>query len=106
MPHKKTIRCGRCKKEYDPQYKSGLIFREDHPRDQVSDQWDTSKKSWEHWRRCDKTFNLNGYHSWGKRGRYEPEDQGDYCYETTHVPDEEYDAVNDPILASLGDYDP
>jgi hypothetical protein len=105
MPPKKVIRCGRCEKEYDPQVKSDLICREEHPDDRVRQCWDTSKKSWDHCRRCDKTFNLDGYHSWGKRRRDDPEEEGEYCYETRHVPDEEYDEANDPIIAGLHNSD-
>jgi len=105
MPAKKSIKCGRCKKIYDPQIKSDLICREEHPDDRVSTEWDGSKKSWMHCRRCDKTFGLNGFYSWGKRRRDEPEEEGDYCYETTHVPVDEFDEENDPILAGLEDED-
>ena len=98
MPPKKSIRCGRCKNEYDPQVKSDLICREEHPDDRVKRCWDTSKKSWSHCRRCDKTFYLDGYSSWGKRRRDDPEEEGRYCYEMTHVPDDEYDGGNDLII--------
>eukprot|EP00563_Minutocellus_polymorphus_P020753 CAMPEP_0197715744 /NCGR_PEP_ID=MMETSP1434-20131217/856_1 /TAXON_ID=265543 /ORGANISM="Minutocellus polymorphus, Strain CCMP3303" /LENGTH=70 /DNA_ID=CAMNT_0043299953 /DNA_START=29 /DNA_END=242 /DNA_ORIENTATION=- len=68
--------------------------------------WDTSKKSWEHCRRCGKDFALDGFHSWGKRRRDDPETEGPYCYETTHVPGKEgYDANNDPIMEGMDDID-
>ena len=41
-----------------------------------------------HCRRCGKDFGLDGFHSWGKRGRNDPEEEGDYCFETTHIPQE------------------
>ena len=37
--------------------------------------------------------------------RDDPEDEGPYCYETTHVPEEEYDADNDPIMENLDNSD-
>mmetsp|Transcript_36823 Transcript_36823/g.66210 ORF Transcript_36823/g.66210 Transcript_36823/m.66210 type:complete len:303 (-) Transcript_36823:195-1103(-) len=105
MPPKKSVRCGRCEKEYDPQLKSDLICREEHPYDRVKKCWDTSKKSWDHCRRCGKTFNLDGYHSWGKRRRDDPEDEGEFCYETTHVPNDEYDEDGDHIIDGLDNSD-
>ena len=45
MPPKKSIRCGRCKNEYDPQVKSELICREEHPDDRVNRCRDTLKNS-------------------------------------------------------------
>lgn len=105
MPARKSIQCGRCKQVYDPQVKSDLICREEHPDDKVKTEWDGSKKSWSKCRRCDKTFGLDGFHSWGKRRRDDPEEEGDYCYETAHVPMDEFDEENDPILGSLDDTD-
>ena len=105
MPAKQSIKCGRCKKTYDPRVKSDLICREGHPDDKVRTEWDGSKKSWSKCRRCDKTFGLDGFHSWGKRRRDDPEEEGDYCYESTHVPIDEFDEPSDPILNSLDDTD-
>lgn len=105
MPPKKAVKCGRCGKEYDPQVASDTVCREEHPYDRSRTMWDTSKKSWEHCRRCNKDFNLDGFHSWGKRKRDDPEDEGPYCYETTHVPEDEYDADNDPIMENLDNSD-
>ena len=105
MPAKKSIACGRCKKSHDPQVKSDLICREEHPCDRVRTEWDGSKKSWDHCHRCDKTFNLNGHHSWGKRRRDDPEEEGDYCYETTHVPCDEHDEISDPVMNNLDNSD-
>lgn len=105
MPPKQTIRCGRCDQEYDPQIPSDRVCREEHPEDKCKMMWDGSKKSWEHCRRCGKDFRLDGFHSWGKRKRDDPEDEGPYCYETVHVPMEDYDEDDDPIMQNLDDSD-
>lgn len=105
LPSKKTVVCGRCKQEYDPQIPSDNVCREDHPYERRKTMWDGSKKSWEHCRRCGKDFGLDGFHSWGKRKRDDPEDEGDCCYETTHVPEEEYDTDDDHIIQALDDGD-
>ncbi|KAL3803614.1 hypothetical protein ACHAWO_008864 [Cyclotella atomus] len=82
MPAKKAVICGRCKKECDPWIPSDDVCREEHPYSKCSTEWDKSKKSWDHCRRCGKDFNLDGYHSLGKRGRNDPKDEGPFCYET------------------------
>lgn len=105
LPPKKSLKCGRCKKNYDPQVKSDLICREKHPYNRVSTEWDGSKKSWDHCSRCDRTFNLDGFHALAKRKRYDPVEEGDYCYEATHVPEDEYNEDDDYILAQLDDSD-
>ena len=101
MPAKRTVVCGRCEKEYDPQVPGDNVCREEHPYEFVKTMWDGSKKSWSHCRRCDKDFGLDGFHSWGKRGRDDPEEEGDYCYETKHVPRDEYDPDEDSIMQGL-----
>mmetsp|Transcript_43105 Transcript_43105/g.84703 ORF Transcript_43105/g.84703 Transcript_43105/m.84703 type:complete len:305 (+) Transcript_43105:111-1025(+) len=103
MPVKKTTKCGRCKKEYDPSISSDQVCRMEHPYEKVGTEWDGSKKSWDHCRQCNKTFNLNGFHSWGKRGRNDPYDEGEYCYVDTHVPEEGYVACNDQTIQMLND---
>ena len=105
MPAKKSIVCGRCKQVYDPQVQSDLICREEHPFDRVRTEWNGSKKSWDHCRRCDKTFNLNGFNTWGKRRRDDPQEEGEYCYETTHVPQDEYNESKDLVLSNLDNSD-
>jgi hypothetical protein len=37
--------------------------------------------------RCDKDFNLDGFHSWGKRKKSDPCDSGPYCFEGAHTED-------------------
>ena len=101
MPTKRTVICGRCEKEYDPQVSGDNVCREEHPYDFVKTMWDGSKKSWSHCRRCGKDFGLDGFHSWGKRGRNDPEEEGDYCFETTHIPRDEYDPDEDSIMQGL-----
>jgi len=105
MPAKTTTRCGRCKKEYDHNIPSDQICRIQHPCEKVDTEWNGSKKSWDHCRNCDKTFNLNGFHSWGRRGRNDPFDEGEYCYEDQHVPEVGYDAENDPTIQMLDESD-
>lgn len=105
MPAKTTQKCGRCKKEYDPNIQSELICRLEHPFDRVRTEWDGSKKSWSHCRRCDKTFGLDGFHSWGKRRRNDPVEEGDYCFEGKHVPEEGYDESTDPVMLDMNDGD-
>mmetsp|Transcript_20682 Transcript_20682/g.44925 ORF Transcript_20682/g.44925 Transcript_20682/m.44925 type:complete len:304 (+) Transcript_20682:32-943(+) len=95
MPSRKEEQCGRCNKKYDPQIPADRICQIEHPYDKVNTEWDTSKKSWSHCRQCDKTFGLDGYHSCGKRGRDDPEEEGDYCYEGQHVPAAEFDPEKD-----------
>lgn len=105
MPPKSTTICGRCKKEYDPQIPGDNVCREEHPDERCKTMWDTSKKSWQHCRRCGKDFGLDGFHSWGKRRRDEPIDEGAFCFETTHVPEDEYDSNDDSIIQGMDDSD-
>lgn len=100
MQPKKSIRCGRCKKEYDPQVRKDLVCREEHPDDSVSTEWESSKKSYSHCSRCGKSFGHDGYHSWGCDN-----DDGYFCFESTHVPENEYDKDKDPIVAEFDDSD-
>jgi hypothetical protein len=105
MPCQKSVVCGRCGEEYDPQIPSDSICREEHPPEKCRTMWDGSKKSWEHCRRCGKDFGLDGFHSWGKRKRDDPDDEGPYCYETTHVPEDEYDEDDDSVIRNLDNSD-
>lgn len=104
MPTRKEEQCGRCNETYDPQIPADRICRIEHPDSRVSQKWDTSKKSWQHCRQCDKTFGLDGYHSSGKRRRDDPEEEGDYCYEGEHIPASEFDPEIDSGVFDDCDY--
>lgn len=106
MPPKVSERCGRCQKDYDPQISSDRRCRIEHPYDKVRTEWDTSKKSWSCCGRCGKTFHLDGFHSWGKRKRDDPYDEGEYCFDGEHVPEKNYNPDKDPGMQfdNDGDY--
>ena len=89
LPPKQTQWCPRCEKEYDPQIPADNLCRKEHPLDRVREMWDTSKKSWNECEDCGKTFGLNGFHSWGRRRRDDPQEEGDYCFEYGRHQEEE-----------------
>ena len=56
----------------------------EHPDDCCVTQWDGSKTSWSECKRCNKTFNLDGVHSWGRNA---VDDDGAYCFQGQHTTD-------------------
>lgn len=90
IPPKKNETCGRCGNDYDPQFISDRICRIPHPPEEWYTEWDGSRKSWTECQQCKKTFNLNGFES-RKRGRNDPQDMGNFCFEGEHVPSSDFD---------------
>ena len=99
LPSPTLKTCGRCSTDYDPNGNpASLVCRKYHPDDSVNMVWESSKKCYSECGDCGRTFGLDGYNSWTKNG---PREEGDTCYETEHVPLEEYDGSNDPFVKNL-----
>lgn len=86
MPEPEPRHCVRCRKSYDPRYASVNLCRMEHPYHRVRHEWMGSKRSWDHCERCDKDFNVSGFH-YGERNA--PEDEGEWCFVGEHTQDEE-----------------
>ncbi len=85
FPPKKSETCGRCNKEYDPQYISDTICRIPHPPEECCDEWEGTTCY-----QCQKTFNVKSFDS-RKRGRNDLQDMGEFCFEGEHVPSVDFD---------------
>ena len=83
-PTPNVLRCLRCDESFDPAFAGRKSCKVQHPDACVHTDWESSKRSWDHCRRCDATFNLNGFHSWG---RHNVSDDGEWCFEGEHTTD-------------------
>lgn len=90
----KEFKCVRCKIEYEPDDAQSRSCRVPHPYSCVSKIWNGSKQCYNHCKRCNRTFNLDGYSSFS-RCKSDPEDDGEYCFVRLHTTDEQ-DLESDP----------
>jgi hypothetical protein len=76
--------CQRCGEDYDLNIPAQRVCRLTHPHDHVSRQWSDSKHSYSECSKCGKTFDLDGYSSFGRKRKQDPYEQGPYCWEGEH----------------------
>ena len=87
--------CRRCGEDYDLNIPAQLVCRLEHPDEHVSRRWDDSKHSYSECNKCGKTFNLDGYSSFGRKRKHDPWEEGPYCWEGEHKAEDESSSDDD-----------
>jgi hypothetical protein len=100
--------CQRCGENYDMNIPAQRVCRLIHPHDHVNRRWSDSKHSYSECSKCGKTFDLDGYSSFGRKRKQDPYEQGPYCWEGEHDDgdgdggDDDDDDDDDDALDSSG----
>lgn len=84
MPAPNTKYCVRCKKTYDNRFLSQRLCQIPHPEGECNAVRD-KHRSWKHCEKCDKTFYVTGEYNFGKDRII---DEGEWCFEGEHLPDD------------------